>query len=58
MLIAVICAAWLALGLPFALALGRALRHADAADRARLPALEVRFRELRSVAGAGAGAAR
>ncbi|SMO98497.1 hypothetical protein SAMN06273567_11374 [Geodermatophilus aquaeductus] len=56
MLIAVICVAWLVLGLSVAVLLGRALQHADAADRGTRSAPAVPLRELRPTARAsGAG---
>ncbi|GAB3321488.1 hypothetical protein GCM10027451_43050 [Geodermatophilus aquaeductus] len=55
-LIAVICVAWLVLGLSVAVLLGRALQHADAADRGTRSAPAVPLRELRPTARAsGAG---
>jgi hypothetical protein len=47
-LIAVICVAWLVLGLPVAVLLGRALQHADAAERGTRSTPVVPLRRLRS----------
>jgi hypothetical protein len=53
-LIAVICVAWLTLALLIAVVLGRALHHADAADRGRLAVPATPLPDQRPAAGSRA----